>query len=57
MILTKQQRTALKRIYLRDIKNISYLAFRRTVQLGYDCIMINTGSIWLGIESDGYTHS
>lgn len=22
-----------------------------------DCIMIDCGSIWLGIEKDGYTHS
>ena len=28
----------------------------RAVQ-GYDCLMINWCNMWLGIETDGYTHS
>ncbi len=35
----------------------SYLEFRRTVQYYDDCIMIPWYGMWLGIESDGYTHS
>ena len=62
MILTKQQQVALKRIYDRetgmpDNWKGSYLNFRRTVQQGYDCIMIKWCGMWLGIEKDGYTHS
>lgn len=22
-----------------------------------DCVMVNVGSMWLGVEADGYTHS
>ena len=35
----------------------TYREFRRTVQRGYDCIMVPWCGMWLGIESDGYTHS
>ncbi len=35
----------------------SYLQFRRSVQRGYDCIMVPWCGMWLGIEQDGYTHS
>lgn len=63
-ILTKQQRAALKRIYLRTIEDDrkqhpapTYRAFRRTVQIGRDYIMVAFAGMWLGIEADGYTHS
>lgn len=58
MKLTRQQREALKRVYDRD-RNVasSYLAFRRRILPGYDCIMIHWAGTWLGIEKDGYTHS
>ena len=56
--LTEQQKLALYRIYSRDWnKPDSYLAFRRTVQQGFDCIMVPYCGMWLGIETDGYTHS
>jgi hypothetical protein len=56
--LTEQQKLALYRIYSRDWnKPSSYLAFRRTVQQGFDCIMVPYCGMWLGIETDGYTHS
>ena len=56
--LTKQQKLSLYRIYSRDwIKPYNYLAFRRTVQQGFDCIMVPYCGMWLGIEKDGYTHS
>jgi len=36
---------------------ISYRQFRRGVQPGPDCVMIQWAGMWLGIEPDGYTHS
>ena len=57
MILTKEQRAALKRVYDREPLGISYRQFRRTVQFGYDCVMVQWCGMWLGIERDGYTHS
>lgn len=35
----------------------SFLDCRRKVSICYDCIMIQFGNYWLGIEKDGYTHS
>jgi len=56
--LTKAQRIALHRLYLRDTTvAASYRQFRRSVQHGWDCIMIEWCGMWLGIEKDGYTHS
>ena len=60
MKLTKEQRVAVKRIYNRkapETQGMTYLQFRRTVQYGYDCVMVRWCGMWLGIESDGYTHS
>ncbi len=57
MNLTKQQRASLKRKWTQDNQGMSYLAFRRTVLGGYDCIMVKWCGMWLGIETDGYTHS
>jgi len=58
MVLTKEQRQALKRIYNRGANpNESYLSFRRKVIQGMDCLMVEWSGMWLGIESDGYTHS
>ena len=56
MILTKQQRLALKRVFLR-MDNTTYRAFRRTVVWQRDYIMVPFAGMWLGIEQDGYTHS
>lgn len=39
---------------------ILYRKFRRTVQPCFDgsgCIMVPYANMWLGIETDGYTHS
>ena len=55
--ITKAQQQALKRIYLRGDGAGSYLTFRRTAKAGYDCVMLPWCGMWLGIESDGYTHS
>lgn len=37
----------------------TYRQFRRTVQpyFGGDCIMVPWCGMWLGIETDGHTHS
>ena len=62
MNLTKPQRQSLKRVWLRTqefgyIGGGSYRAFRRSVQPGPGCVMVNFAGMWLGIEPDGYTHS
>lgn len=66
MILTKPQRQSLHKLYLRWVKHDfceapgwSYRQFRRkvTVPPAIDCIMIECGKIWIGIEPDGYTHT
>ncbi len=58
--LTKQQQQAVKRLWVRgelSSKGISYASFRRTVQVGFSCAMVQWCGMWIGIESDGYTHS
>ena len=57
--LKREQMEALKRVWLRNASTnpATYLQFRRTVQYGYDCIMLPWAGMWLGIETDGYTHS
>ena len=61
-ILTKKQRAALFQLYNRPLDNgtsETYLQFRRKViKASYDdCIMISWCNMWIGIETDGYTHS
>lgn len=56
MKLSKYQQLALKKVFLRT-EGGSYLKFRRTVQQGWNCIMVPFAGMWLGIEHDGYTHS
>jgi len=37
---------------------VPYREFRRGAQPGPDkCVMINFAGMWLGLETDGYTHS
>ena len=57
MTLTKEQRQAIKRVWQRDHQGLSYIQFRRSVVQTVDCIMVKWCGMWLGIESDGYTHS
>ena len=55
---TKYQLLAFKGIWQRSGTRLTYLEFRRLAYLAYhDCMMINTGYITLGIETDGHTHS
>jgi len=60
MKLTKDQQRAIQHVYRRtdpsDQKE-SYLSFRRRVRPAYDCVMVFWAGMWLGIETDGYTHS
>lgn len=58
MNITREQRKALYKVYCRDSNGSpTYRAFRRRVVQGFDCLMIQWCGMWLGIESDGYTHS
>mgnify|MGYP000002771422 len=57
VILNKPQRKALHRKWSQDNQGLSYIAFRRTVSTGFDCVMVRWSGMWLGIEPDGYTHS
>ena len=68
-VLTRDQRIALKKIWTRDTigpdnRNMktmqTYRDFRRTVQGmigGQGCVMVPWHGMWLGIETDGHTHS
>ena len=61
--LTRAQREALHRVYMRMVRSNqpddlpTYRAFRRTVQPGPNCVMVRHAGMWLGIETDGDTHS
>lgn len=61
MTLTKEQRKALYRKWQQANNDMSYLAFRRSVKrYGFaqeGCVIVFWCNMWLGIETDGYTHS
>ncbi len=60
MTLTKDQQQALKRKHDRNDQGMTYLQFRRTVQPTIGCdgaALVPWCGMWLGIETDGYTHS
>jgi len=57
MRLTREQRESLYRKWLQDSQGLTYKQFRKGVFYGPGCIMINWCGMWLGIETDGYTHS
>ena len=57
MILTRKQRKALHNKWIQSNQGMSYRQFRRTVLMGYNCVMVQWCGMWLGIETDGYTHS
>jgi hypothetical protein len=52
-----EQKTALFRKWKQDDQNMPWDVFTATVQQGRDCIMVQWCGMWLGIETDGYTHS
>lgn len=43
--------------YSRAVRRLTYRQYRKLAIVGRDCIMIHWLTIWLGIETDGYTHS
>ncbi len=55
--LTKAQRKALHKVWLRTDQQVSYTTFRKTVQPGFNYVMVEFAGMWLGIEKDGHTHS
>ena len=56
--ITKAQRTAIYRKYQQNPDGATtYRQFRRRVVQGFDCLMLEWCGMWLGIETDGYTHS
>jgi hypothetical protein len=55
--LNKQQQIALKRKWQQNDQGMTYRDFRKTVVSSFDCVMVRWSGMWLGIESDGYTHS
>lgn len=69
MTLTREQRVALKQVYDRGPirpslvgpnwtgPGLTYRQFRRNARPGFDCLMVPWCGMWLGIETDGYTHS
>lgn len=59
MKLTKEQQQALLRKFNQSPDgSLSFLAFRRRVLPTFnDSVMIQWCGMWLGIETDGYTHS
>ena len=60
MTLNKEQRIALYKKWIQNNQGMTYMQFRRTVLpcLGYDDVaIVEWSGMWLGIETDGYTHS
>lgn len=57
MKINKEQQKSLLRKWVQYDNGMTYLQFRRSVQHGYDCIMVHWCDMWLGIEEDGYTRS
>lgn len=55
----KAQRKAIHRKWVQNNQGMTYRAFRKTVVsvFPFDCLMVQWSGMWLGIESDGYTHS
>jgi len=56
--MNKAEQQALKALWLRVEGRPPYRQFRRRVTYSLaDCWMIRLWGMWIGIESDGYTHS
>ena len=58
--MTDEQIKSLKVIHARWEIEDDFETFKSKAQpmLGGDrCVMVNVGSMWLGVETDGYTHS
>jgi len=61
IILTRKQRKTLHRKWCESNQGLTYREFRRTVEPGWDCIMVPWCGMWVGIEGagrhDGYAHT
>ena len=60
MLLTRAQREAVYRKYQQNPDGTTnYRDFRRRIRpfTSDSCIMLYWCGMWLGIETDGYTHS
>jgi hypothetical protein len=53
--------TQMYSLYLKYLQNPDgsdcFLHFMSRATQGYDCLMIHWCYMWIGIETDGYTHS
>ena len=59
-MITRQQRVALHRVWMRDDQGQTYRQFRKSATTGMsmdECVIIRWCGMWLGIEPEGYTHS
>ena len=57
---TRAQRESLLHIYKWHEIEGTYREFRKRLHLelcGYGAVMIQVGSMWIGIEKDGYAHT
>jgi hypothetical protein len=59
--VTPEQKMALRKLYGRLEERPSFHDWINSdkvqIPLVIDCIMVNAWGMWLGIETDGYTHS
>lgn len=57
--LTRPQMEALYNLYKRQASHNTYLSFRRTAQYSKlnGWVMVRWCGMWVGIESEGYTHT
>ena len=58
--VNKNQQVSLLRKWRQEDQGLTFIQFRRSVQptFGMDgAVVVKWGSMWLAIESDGYTHS
>jgi hypothetical protein len=56
--INQAQFDALNRKFQQDPDGSpNFISFRRRARKAHDCIMIHWCNMWLGIETDGYTHS
>ena len=57
--MNKLQQRALLRKWQQANQDMTYLQFRRTVMpgIGMDCAIVHWCNMWLGIETNGHTHS
>ena len=58
--LTKDQRLALRRVWVRWSPSVPYKKFLATVSPTFGCdnaVAVPAGRMWLLVETDGHTHS